>query len=117
MSFARDGFTYIAIAALVAAGMYAAALNRRSWALWLIAFALTIVALWVAYFFHEPRLPIGRAERVASYEEGMQVPQQQPIRLTRTTRQVDVLLVTSAAPRVDASMLDGGVSLPELRIQ
>jgi hypothetical protein len=117
VSFARDGFTYIAIAAFVAAGMYAAALNRRSWALWLIAFALTIVALWVAYFFHEPRLPVGRAERVASYEEGMQVPRQQPMRLTQTTRQVDVLPLTSAARRVGDPMLDGGVSLPELRIQ
>jgi phosphatidylserine decarboxylase len=54
VSFEREGFFFIAIAALVAAGMYAAALNRRSWALWLIAFALTIVALWVAYFFRDP---------------------------------------------------------------
>lgn len=27
---------------------------RRSWALWLLAFALTIIALWVAYFFRDP---------------------------------------------------------------
>ena len=54
MSFEREGFSVIAVAALVAAGMYAAALNRRSWALWLLAFVLTIVALGVAYFFREP---------------------------------------------------------------
>ena len=54
MSIARDGFTVVAIAALVALVVYAAALNRRSWALWLFAFALTIVALWIAYLFREP---------------------------------------------------------------
>lgn len=54
MSFARDGFTYIAIAALITAVVYAAALNRRSWALWLVAFALTIGAMGVAYFFRDP---------------------------------------------------------------
>src|SRR5829696_3729739 len=54
VSFARDGFTVVAIAALVALVMYAAALNRRSWALWLLAFTLTIVALWIAYLFREP---------------------------------------------------------------
>ena len=63
MSFAREGLPVIAIAALVAAGTYALALNRRSWPLWLLAFALTIAALWVSYFFSEPRRP---APRVAS---------------------------------------------------
>jgi len=57
VSFAREGLPLIAIAALVAAGTYALALNRRSWPLWLLAFALTIVALWVAYFFSDPRRP------------------------------------------------------------
>ena len=51
VSFAREGLVFIAIAALVAAGTYAVALNRRSWPLWLLAFALTIVALCVAYMF------------------------------------------------------------------
>ena len=54
MSFAREGLVFIAIAALIAAGTYAAALNRRSWPLWLLAFVLTILALWVAYFFRDP---------------------------------------------------------------
>jgi len=30
------------------------ALMRRSWPLWLLAFLLTIIALWVAYFFRDP---------------------------------------------------------------
>lgn len=54
MSFAHEGLIFIAIAALVAAGTYVLALNRRSWPLWLLAFAFTIVALWVAYFFRDP---------------------------------------------------------------
>jgi phosphatidylserine decarboxylase len=45
---------FIIVAALIAAGGYAAALTRRSWPLWLLAFLLTIVALWVAYFFRDP---------------------------------------------------------------
>ena len=57
MSFAREGLPLIAIAALVAAGTYALALNRRSWPLWLLAFALTIAALCVAYFYSDPRQP------------------------------------------------------------
>src|ERR1700712_2383885 len=54
VSFAREGILYIVIAALIAAGTYAIALNRRSWPLWLLAFLLTIIALWVAYFFRDP---------------------------------------------------------------
>jgi phosphatidylserine decarboxylase len=54
VSFAREGLVFIAIAALIAAGTYALALNRRSWPLWLLAFLLTVIALWVAYFFRDP---------------------------------------------------------------
>jgi phosphatidylserine decarboxylase len=54
VSFAREGLVFIAIAALIAAGTYAVALNRRSWPLWILAFLLTIIALWVAYFFRDP---------------------------------------------------------------
>ena len=57
VSFAREGLPFIVIAALVAAGTYALALNRRSWPLWLLAFALTITALGVAYFYREPAGP------------------------------------------------------------
>lgn len=54
MSFAREGLVFIAVAVLVAAAAHALAYSRRSWALWLLAFALTLVALWVAYFFRDP---------------------------------------------------------------
>ena len=54
MNFAREGLLFIAIAALVAAGAFALAVSRRSWGLWLAAFALLLLALWVAYFFRDP---------------------------------------------------------------
>ncbi|MGH7663830.1 MAG: phosphatidylserine decarboxylase family protein [Gemmatimonadaceae bacterium] len=54
MSFAREGLLFILIAALVAVGAFALALNRRSWPLWLLAFLLVVIALWVAYFFRDP---------------------------------------------------------------
>ena len=54
MNFAREGLAFILVAALIAAAGYAAALTRRSWPLWLLAFVLTLVALWVAYFFRDP---------------------------------------------------------------
>src|SRR5687768_7885882 len=40
------------MAAAVAA--FALALARRSWTLWLLAIAVTVIALWVAYFFRDP---------------------------------------------------------------
>ena len=64
MSFAREGLVFIAIAALIAAGTYALALNRRSWPLWLLAFLLTVIALWVAYFFRDPERSGERGERL-----------------------------------------------------
>ena len=64
MSFAREGLVFIAIAALIAAGTYALALNRRSWPLWLLAFLLTIIALWVAYFFRDPERTGARGEQI-----------------------------------------------------
>jgi phosphatidylserine decarboxylase len=54
LSFAREGLLFIAIAAVVAAGAFGFAITRRSWALWLTAFVLLLVALWVAYFFRDP---------------------------------------------------------------
>ncbi len=38
MNFAREGLAFIIVAALIAAAAYAAALTRRSWPLWLLAF-------------------------------------------------------------------------------
>ena len=64
MSFAREGFLFIAIAALIALGTFALALNRRSWPLWLAAVLLIIVALWVAYFFRDPERTGERGEHL-----------------------------------------------------
>jgi len=64
VSFAREGFLFIAIAALIALGTFALALNRRSWPLWLAAVLLIIVAIWVAYFFRDPERTGERGERL-----------------------------------------------------
>jgi phosphatidylserine decarboxylase len=64
VSFAREGLVFIAIAALIAAGTYALALNRRSWPLWLLAFLLTVIALWVAYFFRDPERTGERGDQI-----------------------------------------------------
>jgi phosphatidylserine decarboxylase len=54
LNFAREGLLFIAIAAVIAAGAFAFAVSRRSWGLWLAAFVLLLLALWVAYFFRDP---------------------------------------------------------------
>jgi phosphatidylserine decarboxylase len=64
VSFAREGLVFIAIAALIAAGTFALALNRRSWPLWLLAFILTLLTLWVAYFFRDPERSGERGDRL-----------------------------------------------------
>ena len=65
MNFAREGLIFIVIAMLVAAAGFAAALGRRSWPLWLLAFVLTLLALWVAYFFRDPERTGDRGDRLA----------------------------------------------------
>ena len=64
MNFAREGLLFIAIAALIAVGTFAFALNRRSWPLWLAAVLLVIVAIWVAYFFRDPERTGERGEHL-----------------------------------------------------
>ena len=64
MSFAREGLPFIVGAAIVAAAGYLLAIERRSWPLWLVAFLLTLVALWVAYFFRDPARTGERGDRV-----------------------------------------------------
>jgi phosphatidylserine decarboxylase len=54
LNFAREGYLFIGIAAIAAASAFALALARRSWTLWLLAVVVTIIALWVAYFFRDP---------------------------------------------------------------
>src|SRR5688500_3258872 len=38
----------------LAGAAFALALVRRSWMLWLLALVMTVIALWVAYFFRDP---------------------------------------------------------------
>jgi phosphatidylserine decarboxylase len=64
VNFAREGLSFIVIAALIALGTFGLALNRRSWPLWLMAFALTVIALWVAYFFRDPQRAGERGDRI-----------------------------------------------------
>ena len=64
MSFAREGLVFIGIASALAATAYVVALARRSWTLWLLAFVLTLLALWVAYFFRDPERTGERGETI-----------------------------------------------------
>jgi phosphatidylserine decarboxylase len=54
LNFAREGYPFIGIATVLAVAAFALALARRSWALWLLAIVITVLALWVAYFFRDP---------------------------------------------------------------
>ena len=64
MNFAREGLLFIAIAAVVATGGFGFAIARRSWGLWLAAFVLLLLALWVAYFFRDPERTGVRGDQV-----------------------------------------------------
>lgn len=71
MNFAREGIPFIVIATAIAAAGFATALVRRSWPLWLLAFVLTLLALWVAYFFRDPeRTGVRNAEVVIAPADG-----------------------------------------------
>lgn len=54
MNIARDGLILVGIALLVTAAAFALALQRRSWSLWVLAFALTVLTLGIAWFFRDP---------------------------------------------------------------
>jgi len=64
VNFAREGLTFIVISALIAASAFMLALAKRSWPLWLLAFTLTLIALWVAYFFRDPVRSGERGDRL-----------------------------------------------------
>lgn len=64
MNFAREGIPFILIALALAAAGYTAALLRRSWPLWILAFVLTVLVLWVAYFFRDPERSGPRGDRL-----------------------------------------------------
>jgi phosphatidylserine decarboxylase len=63
VNFAREGLIFIYIALVIVAGAFAVAITRRSWALWLVAFAVAVLALWVAYFFRDPERTGQRGEQ------------------------------------------------------
>lgn len=64
MSFAREGYPFIAIGTIIAAGAFAVAVQQRSWSLWLAALVFALLALWVAYFFRDPERNGERGDRV-----------------------------------------------------
>lgn len=64
MRIAQEGFLFILIAALLAGAAYAAAVGRDSWPLWLLAGLLTVITLWVAYFFRDPERTGDRGEQL-----------------------------------------------------
>jgi phosphatidylserine decarboxylase len=49
---------------VVATGGFGVAIARRSWGLWLAAFVLLLLALWVAYFFRDPERTGERGPRL-----------------------------------------------------
>lgn len=65
MNFAREGWSFIIGSFLIAAAVIIVAATRRSWPLWLVGFALLIVAIWVASFFRDPeRIAAEKGERI-----------------------------------------------------
>jgi phosphatidylserine decarboxylase len=64
VNFAREGLSFIIVAAIIAVATFAVALTKRSWPLWLLAFGLTVIALWVAYFFRDPIRDGERGDRL-----------------------------------------------------
>lgn len=64
MRVAREGIVFIVIGFVLALGALALAVAQRSWPFWLLALALVVVALWVAYFFRDPERTGERGERL-----------------------------------------------------
>jgi phosphatidylserine decarboxylase len=54
MSFAREGYPFMALSMAVAVAVLGLAVWRRSWVLFLVGFVCLLIALWVAYFFRDP---------------------------------------------------------------
>ena len=54
MSFARDGYPMMALSGAAAVTALAVAVWRRSWSLWLLGFALVVLAVCVAWSFRTP---------------------------------------------------------------
>jgi phosphatidylserine decarboxylase len=54
LSFAREGWLFIGIGIGLVVIAFVAAIQLRSWPLWLVAVLVTVLALWCAYFFRDP---------------------------------------------------------------
>ncbi|MCU0634672.1 MAG: phosphatidylserine decarboxylase, partial [Gemmatimonadaceae bacterium] len=52
--FAREGYPFILGSSALAITLFVLALRLRSWPLWLVAFVVTVLAVWVAWFFRDP---------------------------------------------------------------
>jgi phosphatidylserine decarboxylase len=64
VKFAREGYLFIAIGALLAGGAVVAAWRTGSLSLALLAALLVAVAVWVAYFFRDPERAGERGDRL-----------------------------------------------------
>jgi phosphatidylserine decarboxylase len=63
MTFAREGYPFMALSGALAIAVIAAAVWRRSWVLWLVGVLLLVIALWVAWFFRDPERTGRRDDR------------------------------------------------------
>ena len=66
MKFAREGFPFIAIAAILALAALVLATRRGGWPAWALTVVMVIVAVWVAYFFRDPERTGERGDRVVT---------------------------------------------------
>ena len=64
MKVAREGVPFIIIAAVLAAGAWTLAVTRGAMTLFVLAAVLTIVGLWVIYFFRDPERNGERGDRL-----------------------------------------------------
>ena len=54
MNFSRDGYPWMALSGSIAVAVLATAVWRRSWSMWLLGFALLVLAACVAWMFRAP---------------------------------------------------------------
>lgn len=63
--FAREGYPFFLGTAGLAVVLFVVALRARSWPLWLLAFVVAVLALWMAWFFRNPERGGERGSSVA----------------------------------------------------
>ena len=64
MKFAREGLVFILIALVLALLADLMAVGRGTWPWWLLGALLTVLAIWVAYFFRDPERTGERGEQL-----------------------------------------------------